>query len=278
MRTSSIAALSAVTIAVSAIPMVKRDIVWVTEVDIDTVIIPVTKTVWVDYPGASAVEAVVSHSKHHHGHLTSTVTITPTSTIVAVSSATPAESTSTPVAVESTSTQVAVAPTTTSTSAYVAPTTSVYVAPTTSTTSSVYVAPTTSVYVAPTTSAYVPPTTTSSAASTSSTPSSSGSVNTGDLTYYAIGLGSCGMTNTDSEAVVALAHGMMTANWPGNPNDNPLCNKQVSITYGGVTKTATIVDTCEGCDGASLDLSDTLFADFADLGVGRLTGATWTFT
>lgn len=67
-----------------------------------------------------------------------------------------------------------------------------------------------------------------------------------------------------------------------NPNDNPLCNQKVSITYTtsegvAVTKQATIVDTCEGCVGASLDLSPSLFDCFAAESVGRLTGATWSY-
>jgi expansin (peptidoglycan-binding protein) len=98
------------------------------------------------------------------------------------------------------------------------------------------------------------------------------------MTYYTPGLGSCGVTNTDSEAIVALAEDMMTAaQVGGNPNDNPLCGKSITISWQGKTATAKIMDTCPGCADGGLDLTPTLFQEFAPLSVGRLTGMTWTF-
>lgn len=99
--------------------------------------------------------------------------------------------------------------------------------------------------------------------------------NSGDITYYAPGLGSCGITNGPSDMIVALAADMMTGY--ANPNDNPNCGKSITISYNGVTATATIEDTCEACTGASIDLTPSLFEKFAPLGVGRVSGVEWWF-
>lgn len=62
-----------------------------------------------------------------------------------------------------------------------------------------------------------------------------------------------------------------------NTNDNPLCGKSITISYGGKTAQATIEDTCPGCSGASLDLTPSLFEVFADLSVGRVSGVQWSY-
>jgi len=105
----------------------------------------------------------------------------------------------------------------------------------------------------------------------------SGQTYTGDVTYYTPGLGSCGVTNSDSDPIVALAENMMSAMTPasGNPNENPLCGKSITISYGGKTATAKIMDTCPGCANGGLDLTPSLFEVFAPLGEGRLTGMKW---
>lgn len=45
----------------------------------------------------------------------------------------------------------------------------------------------------------------------------------GEATFYNTGLGSCGITSSDSEYVVAISHVLMDASSTGNPNNNPLC-------------------------------------------------------
>jgi expansin (peptidoglycan-binding protein) len=45
----------------------------------------------------------------------------------------------------------------------------------------------------------------------------------------------------------------------------------------GKTAKATITDRCEGCIGASIDMSPSLFQKFADLSVGRLHDVKWTY-
>ncbi|KAK5134225.1 hypothetical protein LTR08_006768 [Meristemomyces frigidus] len=272
---------------VAAVPMVKRDVVWVTETDASVVTVPITTTVWVE-PSATHYGHHIRPSKSTiTSHVHSTVTVVASSVetsssaessyVAPSSSETPTTSTSVYVA-PTTSTSVYVAPTT-STSVYVAPTisTSVYVAPTTS---SVWVAPTTStsVYVAPTpSSTYVAPTTSSSAApAASSSASSSGTTYSGDITHYDVALGSCGWTNTDDEAVVAIPHVLM--NNPANPNLNPWCGQYITISYAGKTNQAKIVDTCGGCDADAIDLSPTLFTAVAPTGNGRVHDVEWWFT
>lgn len=303
MYAKNVVALSALLSFAVAVPMVKRDVVWVTETAEDVVTVPVTTTVWVN---PSDTASTNSHYGHH-AHTRSQSTITEQSTVTAVPSApTP----SAPVPVSSVESSVAApssseAPTTssvyeapTTSSVYVAPTTSsVYVAPTT--TSSIYVAPTpassTSVYVAPTpSSAYVAPTTSTSSApaATSSTsssgsgessgPGAAGTSYTGDLTWYDTGLGSCGISSSASDHIVAISHVIMdaySAAAGGNPNNNPMCGKTVTITgASGSPYTATVVDRCVGCAEGDLDLSQDFFNTVTNNGDGRVPGMSWSFS
>jgi hypothetical protein len=102
-----------------------------------------------------------------------------------------------------------------------------------------------------------------------------GTVFTGEITYYAPGLGSCGITNTESDYIVALAVDMM--NNGANPNTNPLCNQQITIEYNGVSQVATVTDTCQACAHEDLDLTPSLFSLFADQSEGRVSGVSWYF-
>ncbi|KAI7862547.1 hypothetical protein BDF14DRAFT_1854430 [Spinellus fusiger] len=75
----------------------------------------------------------------------------------------------------------------------------------------------------------------------------------GPGTYYTVGPGSCGETNSDTEMVVAM-NTIQMDNGP-NPNSNPHCQKMVSIKGDeGVVK-ARIIDTCPGCKPLGLDMS-----------------------
>ena len=50
----------------------------------------------------------------------------------------------------------------------------------------------------------------------------------GDLTYYAPGLGSCGITSTDGDDICAVSHVLFDAVSEGsNPNTNPLCGLKI---------------------------------------------------
>ena len=100
---------------------------------------------------------------------------------------------------------------------------------------------------------------------------------TGDITHYTPGLGSCGVTNNDGQAIVALSVAMMK-NGP-NPNTNPICGKMISIfnpTTGTTTK-AKVMDTCWACALEDVDLSPSLFKTVAPNGDGRVHGIQWGF-
>ncbi|KDN40270.1 plant expansin [Tilletiaria anomala UBC 951] len=90
-------------------------------------------------------------------------------------------------------------------------------------------------------------------------------------------MGSCGWTNTDSDMIAAVSHTLYDqyTTTPGNPNNNDLCGKMIDVSYGGKTVRVKIVDRCEGCQEYDVDLTTTAFSQLADLGVGRLSGATW---
>ncbi|KAI1186568.1 RlpA-like double-psi beta-barrel-protein domain-containing protein-containing protein [Nemania serpens] len=89
---------------------------------------------------------------------------------------------------------------------------------------------------------------------------------TGDITYYQPGLGACGETNADSDAVVAMS----PSQYAGS------CGKTITITKGGKTAKAKVVDKCPACASGSIDVSSTVFQSLADLSVGRTT-VSWSF-
>jgi hypothetical protein len=84
---------------------------------------------------------------------------------------------------------------------------------------------------------------------------------TGEATYYATGLGSCGVTNYDSDYIVAISRIVMDPQTPnGNPNLNPLCGKKAICTRNGANPTeVTVTDTCPECASGDMDLSPAAF-------------------
>ncbi|KAI8980645.1 RlpA-like double-psi beta-barrel-protein domain-containing protein-containing protein [Trametes punicea] len=125
------------------------------------------------------------------------------------------------------------------------------------------------------------PTTSSSSGGSSSTSGEPGfmsGTHIGDGTFYSTGLGSCGVTNTDTDFIVAVSHLLYDA-YPGyngvNPNDNPVCGRKIRATYQGKSVDVVVEDRCVGCAEDDLDFSPTAFSQLADLSVGRLHGMTW---
>ncbi|EKD00457.1 expansin family protein [Trichosporon asahii var. asahii CBS 8904] len=92
--------------------------------------------------------------------------------------------------------------------------------------------------------------------------------NSGDATFYAVGLGACGNTNNDNEMVVALN----APQWDGGAH----CGQMLTITLGGKSQTAKVVDLCPGCAHGSLDMSPALFEKFNSKDVGRFQ-MSWTW-
>jgi len=91
------------------------------------------------------------------------------------------------------------------------------------------------------------------------------------FTFYAVGLGACGQTNVPSDFIVALNTPQFGGGYPG-----PNCFKMITITYGGKSTQAQIMDECPGCPYGGLDFSTGLFNFFAAESVGVLYGS-WTF-
>ncbi|GMK57646.1 hypothetical protein CspeluHIS016_0404800 [Cutaneotrichosporon spelunceum] len=93
---------------------------------------------------------------------------------------------------------------------------------------------------------------------------------TGDATYYAVGLGACGWTNSDSEMVVAIN----APQWEAGKH----CGQFVTITGPAGTAQAKVVDLCPGCASGDLDMSPDLFTRvIGDHGIGRAK-MDWSFT
>lgn len=117
--------------------------------------------------------------------------------------------------------------------------------------------------------------TTSSAPASTSSSSGGGEEFNGQATFYEVGLGACGWTNSDDELVAAL-------NWEqwdqfgSESNGNPACNKKATLNYEGKSVTVKIVDKCMGCKYGDLDLSPSAFKQLASESVGRME-MSWSF-
>lgn len=106
-------------------------------------------------------------------------------------------------------------------------------------------------------------------------------VHTGDLTYYGVGLGACGITSQASQNVVAVSHTLFDAAQTGsNSNNNPLCGQKIRAKryYAEVgaerSVDLTVVDRCVGCQPTDLDMSTGAFDQLAPEASGRV-DVTW---
>jgi hypothetical protein len=113
---------------------------------------------------------------------------------------------------------------------------------------------------------------------TSNLPSFMVGTQTGQGTFYATGLGACGIVNKDTDYIAAVSH-LLFDIFPGynhaNPNSNPLCGKKVTASYQGNSVTVILTDRCTGCKITDLDFSPSAFNQLADQSVGRISGMTW---
>ncbi|KAG8748573.1 hypothetical protein FRC10_003707 [Ceratobasidium sp. 414] len=110
--------------------------------------------------------------------------------------------------------------------------------------------------------------------------SSSGDTYTGEATFYATGLGACGITNNDSQFIAAASHLLFdgfSGYTGGDPNQNPICNRKVTAHYQGKSVSVILTDRCVGCAKYDLDFSPAAFDQLADESLGRLKGMTWSF-
>ncbi|CAO3671656.1 unnamed protein product [Rhizopus stolonifer] len=88
----------------------------------------------------------------------------------------------------------------------------------------------------------------------------------GDGTFYEVGLGSCGNTNSDSELVAALSSSLMQS--------GSYCGHSITINSAGKSVIVKVVDSCPGCAQGDVDLSPTAFRKLASLDKGRIS-ITW---
>jgi hypothetical protein len=99
----------------------------------------------------------------------------------------------------------------------------------------------------------------------------------GQGTYYETGLGACGITNNDNQYIAAASE-LLFDTYPGydgvNPNDNPLCGKMVTASYGGNSVQVAITDRCTACAITDLDFSPAAFLILAAESLGRI-DITW---
>ena len=103
-------------------------------------------------------------------------------------------------------------------------------------------------------------------------PSANGGPYTGDLTYYAPGLGACGITSQNGDSIVAVSHIIFDAVSVGsNPNLNPLCGKMIRVRRDGKSVDLKVVDRCVGCAARDLDVTEDTFAKLANVALGRVT-------
>ncbi|EIM80538.1 barwin-like endoglucanase [Stereum hirsutum FP-91666 SS1] len=94
----------------------------------------------------------------------------------------------------------------------------------------------------------------------------------------AVGLGACGITNVDSDKIVAVSEKLFDT-YPGatnNPNANPICGKKIKASFNGKSTTVTVTDRCTGCALSDLDFSPSAFSELADESLGRI-DITWDF-
>ena len=119
------------------------------------------------------------------------------------------------------------------------------------------------------------PATSATAPATSATSAPSSGTHSGQGTYYSTGLGACGITNVDTDYIVAISHELYDENAKdANPNNNPLCGKKITAHYQGKSVEVTVVDRCEGCQYNDLDFSPSAFSHIADQDLGRI-DITW---
>lgn len=137
--------------------------------------------------------------------------------------------------------------------------------------------PSTSISSPPAAVPVADPSTTASAAAADTTAAAAGTTYTGQGTFYSTGLGSCGITNTDTDYICAISHILYDSQGTPNPNNNPFCGRKLTATYQGKSVTVTVTDRCEGCAEYDLDFSPSAFDQLADPSAGRISGVEWSF-
>lgn len=96
-----------------------------------------------------------------------------------------------------------------------------------------------------------------------------GSKYAGDITYFKLGLGSCGFDDLNKDQthnIVAVSAQLMGT----VSNGNPMCGKSITIKANGKTIQALVHDKCPVCAPGDIDGSEKMFLDlFGSLDAGR---------
>lgn len=85
----------------------------------------------------------------------------------------------------------------------------------------------------------------------------------GEITYFNIGPGACGLDfqgQDETVNILALSHLLMGT----LSNNNPYCGKTVMIRANGRETTATVQDKCMGCAIDNIDVSRKVFRELFD--------------
>ncbi|KAJ2694506.1 hypothetical protein H4218_005573 [Coemansia sp. IMI 209128] len=97
---------------------------------------------------------------------------------------------------------------------------------------------------------------------------------TGDGTFFSPGLGSCGLTNSDSDLIAAIPAPQYGSN--PNPNSAEVCGKCALVKGPKGQVKVKITDRCPVCKTGDLDLSPSAFQQIGDFDAGRIP-ISWSF-
>ncbi|EMD33037.1 expansin-like protein [Gelatoporia subvermispora B] len=99
----------------------------------------------------------------------------------------------------------------------------------------------------------------------------------GTLFNFVPGLGACGFTNTSDQFVASVSNTTFHS-FPGagaNPNANPICTHNLTVSFNGTNVTAQIVDFAVGVPAENVGFSPAAFSEFADTSQGIVQNVTW---
>ncbi|KAI0092378.1 RlpA-like double-psi beta-barrel-protein domain-containing protein-containing protein [Irpex rosettiformis] len=99
----------------------------------------------------------------------------------------------------------------------------------------------------------------------------------GPATFFTPGLGSCGITSSATDHIVAVSSSFFDtfSGATANPNANPVCGRKMTVSFQGKSTAVTVVDRCPGCGPTGIDLSPAAFNELASPDLGRIQ-VTWT--
>lgn len=99
---------------------------------------------------------------------------------------------------------------------------------------------------------------------------------TGNLFYFVPSTGACGFTNSPDQ-YVAIVSGDVFNSYPGatdDPNYNPICEHNLTVTYKGTEVSAQIVDYYTSSPDNNVGLSSAAFKVFGRP-LGEISDVTW---